>query len=117
MIRVELLQTVVTAKGVRLPESGEAGFSVKGHAGLQLKGNDIVCAAVSALTQTAIVALENITGIRQDIRQQEGSLSSTFQCTDIDGEQRKAIEIIIYTMLLGLLEIRKQYPERIQVAW
>ncbi len=117
MIRVELLHIVVTGKGVRLPESGEAGFSVQGHAGLQKKGNDIVCAAVSILAQTAVLALENIAGIRQDIKQEEGVLSSIFQCDSIEDEERKAIEVILYTTLLGLMEMRKQYPERLQLVW
>ena len=117
MIRVELLQVSVTGNGIRLPGGGNAGFSVEGHAGLQLKGNDIVCAAVSILAQTAIIALENITGIQQQVRQNEGSLASTFECDGIGEEGRKAIEVILYTMLLGVMEIKKQYPERIEITW
>lgn len=41
-------------------ESGDMLIDVKGHAGYAPHGRDIVCAAVSAILQTAVLGLESI---------------------------------------------------------
>lgn len=40
--------------------SGDMTIDVKGHAGYAPHGQDIVCAAVSAILQTAVLGLESI---------------------------------------------------------
>lgn len=35
------------------------GFTITGHAGYDVMGKDIVCAAVSALSQTCVISLES----------------------------------------------------------
>lgn len=116
MIRVKLLKVNYTDNRVVLSDNGTAGIITEGHAGLAEKGTDIVCAAVSTLIQTAIVSIDRIAGVSQNITQNDGYLSSTFTIKGLTLEERKTIEIIIHTMLLGLFEIRKQYPERLEIA-
>lgn len=41
-------------------ESGDIIIDVKGHSGYAPHGQDIVCAAVSAILQTAVLGLESI---------------------------------------------------------
>lgn len=41
-------------------ESGNMTIEVKGHAGYDAHGRDIVCAGVSAILQTAVLGLEAI---------------------------------------------------------
>ena len=38
------------------------GFTITGHAGYDVMGKDIVCAAVSALSQTCVISLEILIG-------------------------------------------------------
>jgi uncharacterized protein YsxB (DUF464 family) len=40
--------------------SGDMVIDVKGHAGYAPHGHDIVCAAVSAILQTAVLGLESV---------------------------------------------------------
>lgn len=40
--------------------SGDIVIDVKGHAGYAPHGQDIVCAAVSAILQTAVLGIESI---------------------------------------------------------
>lgn len=40
--------------------SGDIQIDVKGHAGYAPHGQDIVCAAVSAILQTAVLGIESI---------------------------------------------------------
>ena len=51
------------------------GFLSAGHADWAEEGSDIVCAAVSALTQTCVNALETFTGILPAVRMNEGFLA------------------------------------------
>jgi uncharacterized protein YsxB (DUF464 family) len=41
-------------------KSGDMVIDVKGHAGYAPHGQDIVCAAVSAILQTAVLGLESV---------------------------------------------------------
>lgn len=44
-------------------ERGWLGFQAAGHAGYADFGEDVVCAAVSALTQTAVIGLRKVLAI------------------------------------------------------
>ena len=39
------------------------GFEAEGHTGYAEEGSDIVCAAVSALTQGAVIGLKEVIGL------------------------------------------------------
>ena len=39
------------------------GFSCSGHSGYAEEGSDIVCAAISALTQGAVIGLKEVIGL------------------------------------------------------
>ena len=98
-------------------KGSEISFSVEGHAGLDQKGSDIVCAAVSVLVQTAVIAIHRIAGIHQRIEQREGFLKSVLEI-DEDGDERiEMLQIILATMIIGLDEIVKVYPERLVITY
>lgn len=56
-------------------------FTVKGHAGYEARGKDIVCAAVSCLTVATVNALQG--RYRVDLIQNEGFISCSIQCPDV----------------------------------
>ncbi len=94
-------------KGKRLE-----GFMVTGHAGYADHGQDIVCAAVSALAQTAVIALKRLTEAKVDVCVQEGSL----QCHLGEGaEYGTRAWIILESMRLGVQEIARHYSEYIRI--
>ena len=53
-----------------------SGFAVQGHAGYAESGSDIVCAAVSVLTQNTVNSIEEFTedGFSVDVDEKEGGL-------------------------------------------
>ena len=53
--------------------------NVEGHTGYAEEGSDIVCAAVSALTQGALLGIREVAGIRAESRVSDGRL--TFKLT------------------------------------
>ncbi len=90
------------------------GFTCSGHAGYSEKGTDIVCAAVSALTQSAILALERLVGVRLKLKadSKTGFMDCSWENVPDKLEQS---ELVIRMVELGLIEIQKQYPDHLQV--
>lgn len=83
---------------------------MSGHAGYDEHGYDIVCAAVSVLSATTMLGLTKIA-------HQEGEFSNAEgQCSMIlSGPITQSGQDMLETMLLGLREVSKQYPEFVQI--
>ena len=86
------------------------GFEAKGHAGAGPKGKDIVCAAVSVLTDSVFLGLD---------RHLKRALEWNADSGDISVRLKEApdelTEAILATMVLGLTEIQKIYPDRLRI--
>lgn len=90
------------------------GFTCSGHAGYAEKGTDIVCAAISALTQSALLALEKLVGV--DLKLKADSKTGFLDCSWENLPQKtEQSELIIGMVALGLAEIQKQYPDHLKV--
>lgn len=95
-------------------EGSITSFSVEGHAGYAEHGKDIVCAAVSAITQTAVLGLEEYVGIAPEVIQKKGKLYCKLP-EDLTCEQRKASEAILKTCYLGIVATRESYSRYLTV--
>lgn len=85
-------------------------FTVAGHANTAPYGRDIVCAAVSALSQAAVLGLERHLGRRVKLAVRPGFLS----CRLVE-EPDDRTEAILATMLIGLREVARQDRKHVQV--
>lgn len=85
---------------------GRISFTVEGHSGSGVKGDDIYCAGVSAIVQSCTVALTKIAGMEQEIVQRNGYLKSSIA---VDGghDGLREAKAIIGVMITGLGEMRK----------
>lgn len=100
-----MIEIVLKQKSNRI-----SGFSVKGHSGLAKKGKDIVCAAVSSLTQTAILGLGN--HLKRDVLYKVNSGDLFVNLVD---EPDELTDAVLQTMVLGLREIEKLYPKILKI--
>ena len=89
-------------------------FTVKGHAGFDEYGKDIVCAAVSAVVQTAVIGLKKVAGIDPEHIQSGGFVKCVLP-DRMSEEENKAASIIVQTMLAGLQSIKSGYPNLISI--
>lgn len=90
------------------------GFTSSGHTGYNEKGYDIACAGISALTITAVMALEQLTTLNPMIRQDDRE--AIIECNWInEPSQVEKSDLIIKMMLLGLSEIKKQFPRHLNI--
>ena len=92
-----------------------AGFVASGHAGGNMDGGyDLICSAVSALTTTAVNALEAVGGVEARVEVDDGYLSC-FLPDGLDEQTRQTAEIILKTILTGLYSIEDSYPKWIRI--
>ncbi|MCL2756260.1 MAG: ribosomal-processing cysteine protease Prp [Firmicutes bacterium] len=92
-------------------QSGLIGFSIRGHANFGNHGQDVVCAAISAIAQTAVLGLIEVAKISPDIDKSDGWLSVVI----FENEQRLDIRAILDTMVTGIRNIATQYPKHIKI--
>ncbi|MCG0275542.1 MAG: ribosomal-processing cysteine protease Prp [Thermosediminibacteraceae bacterium] len=89
------------------------GLLIKGHAGYDEYGRDIVCAAVSALTETAVLGIEEVAGIKISPIKKEGYFYLTLP-EDASEEKLYKADVILDTMVLGLKDIARTYPAHVK---
>lgn len=89
-----------------ITKHGKTGLSVRGHADYAVKGADIVCAAVSAIAQTAYIGVQRFADIEPEPRCRDGDICF---CSE------KTLETvaIVVAALMGLREIAAQYPDNV----
>lgn len=89
-------------------------FHLKGHADYN-PGNDIVCASISALSYALLGALDNTKGLnKRNVHIEPGRLDIEINPFLLSKEQ-EIVDQIFKTILIGLLQIEKQYPEHIKI--
>lgn len=99
-----------------LRKSGKiVSVSASGHTGYAERGSDIVCAGVSAVTQTALLGLLKVVNI--DIKHESNSKigSLRFEIPNLPEQKRYEADLITETMLAGLLDLEKGYPKNIRI--
>ena len=87
------------------------GFSVRGHSGTAPRGQDIVCAGVSALTQTAVLGLNRHLK-REDLQL---TIKPGLMVLAVQDATDPLTDAILETMLLGLNEIAKSSSDSVRI--
>ncbi|MBQ8682451.1 MAG: ribosomal-processing cysteine protease Prp [Selenomonadales bacterium] len=102
---------MIKIKILRSYSNSVTGFCINGHAGSAPYGQDIVCAAVSALAQTALLGLT--IHLKRDVSydMEEGRLS-----VQLNAKPDAQTDAVLETMILGLLEIEKLHSDYITIS-
>jgi uncharacterized protein YsxB (DUF464 family) len=91
------------------------GLRISGHAGYADSGQDIVCAGVSALAETAVLALRELAGIKPNVKKKQGLLLLKLPEESIPENVLEVSEIILDTICLGLQDMSRSYPTFIRM--
>jgi uncharacterized protein YsxB (DUF464 family) len=89
------------------------GIGAQGHAGYAEYGNDIVCAAVSALLQALLVGLQDVAETRE--------MGSSFDAESGEGfiswprEEARRLSLLGETIARSLAGIQMAYPRYMQM--
>ena len=90
------------------------GFSVSGHSGYAEAGQDIVCAAISAIVTMAEVTINDVCGAKAKVRVKEEDARITLTLpTSCDEEE--SVQAVLAGMLITLAGLRDDYPDYIEV--
>ena len=85
------------------------GISVLGHAGYAPQGQDIVCAAVTALTQTLIKAFESLTTDKITYEISLGRVDIHY------GYLTEAGRLLIDAFFIGICEVADEFSDYVKI--
>ena len=94
------------------------GYEIEGHANYDEHGRDILCAAVSVLSQTTLIALNKVCGVDEEslsfsVENDRGYLKVSIS-KELEKEIRYKADIVLETMIVGIEDLSEQYPEYIK---
>ncbi len=90
---------------------GYEEFTFKGHADFDVVGRDIVCSAVSVLFINTFNSIEKFTNDKPSTLQEKDFIKVTFPDSLSDKSK-----LLLDSMMLGLVEISKNYRENISLT-
>ncbi|HJF19750.1 MAG TPA: ribosomal-processing cysteine protease Prp [Enterococcus columbae] len=92
-------------------------FCISGHAGAGEYGEDIVCAAVSALSLNAINSVDSLAGVTMQIEadHENGGFLQASITDDLTQEQKNVVQVLLESLLLGLESVQEEYQQYIQI--
>ncbi len=89
-------------------------YEISGHANAANYGEDIVCAAVSVLSQTTLLALHEIVKIETSYQVRSGFLTCELP-KSLNREQRQKADLLLESMVLGVKNLIVSYSEYISL--
>jgi len=92
------------------------GFIVSGHAGMAPKGEDLVCAAVSALAQTALLGLDAHIGPKFTWEIDEAGKVECFLAENLPENEKNQAQVVLRTLELGLQAIEESNGQYLKVS-
>lgn len=105
---------MITINIKRNDKSDIIEFSLSGHAGFAQSGNDIVCAAVSAVTNMVIIGFEML-NIAPNFEKNDGGYLSFELPNDLPSEQNDKIQYLLSCMVEEFMDIQKNYSKYVRV--
>ena len=90
------------------------GFSVSGHSGYAEAGQDIVCAAVSAVVTMAEATINEVCGAKAKVRVKEEDARVTLTLP-ASCDEEESVQAVLAGMMLTLCSMRDDYPDYIEV--
>lgn len=76
--------------------------------------NDIVCAAVSAVTHLVLNGIENVVGVSFGYETEDGYLYFVLP-EDVSLADREKLNVLLDSMFLFLINLEKQYSDNITI--
>jgi len=90
------------------------GFSVSGHSGYAEAGQDVICAAISAIVTMAEATINDVCGAKAKVRVKEEDARVTLTLPAACDEE-ESVQAVLAGMLLTLCSLRDDYPDYIEV--
>ena len=87
-----------------------------GHTGYGVEGEDIVCAALSSIVQTAVLGLMGVAGLNVKFKRDDNAGYIRVDLPDETSErERHYADVILETMLMGVADLYEGYSDFIEL--
>lgn len=86
-----------------------------GHTGYADSGEDIVCAALSSIVQTALLGLMQVAGIQAEYITSDYNGYIKISLPELNAEERHDADMILDTMLMGIDDLYQGYSDFIEL--
>ena len=106
---------MITVKITRNVKNEIISFSLNGHAGYDVHGKDIVCAAVSAVTNMALIGLNEQLKLNLKFEKSDGGYLKVELPKNISFEDMKVAQILLESLVTEYLDIESSYGKYILV--
>ena len=90
------------------------GFTVSGHSGYAEQGQDIVCAAISAVVTMAEATINDVCGAKAKVRVKDEQARITLTLP-VSCDEEESVQAVLAGMMLTLMGLRDDYPDYIEV--
>ena len=90
-------------------------FSLNGHAGYNVQGKDIVCAAVSAVTNMALIGLGEKLKLKLNFEKSDGGYLKVELPEDINSDDMIVAQFLLESLVTEYLDIESNYGKYILV--
>ena len=90
------------------------GFSVSGHSGYAEAGQDIVCAAISAVVTMAEATINDVCGAKAKVRVGEDEARVTLKLPKSCDEE-ETVQAVLAGMMATLIALQEDYSDFIEV--
>ena len=90
------------------------GFSVSGHSGYAEAGQDIVCAAISAVVTMAEATINDVCGAKAKVRVGEDEARITLKLPKSCDEE-ESVQAVLAGMMVTLINLQEDYSDFIEV--
>ncbi|MHB0884989.1 MAG: ribosomal-processing cysteine protease Prp [Bacillota bacterium] len=92
-------------------------FQIEGHSGYAESGSDVICSAVSALSQGAVAGLERVVGLTPVYTIHDGWLNlSRMSKRRLTVDQRRQAQTVLETMVVALKQVAQDHPRNVVVV-
>ena len=93
------------------------GFELSGHASRRgVEGEDIVCAGISAITETALLGVTDVLTLDAATARENGHLRCVLS-RDTTPEDAEKAAIVFNTMIAGLTSVQAAYPQSLKFSY
>ena len=108
---------MVTVGFLRDASSRILGFEARGHADAGEYGSDIVCAAVSSLTQATLYGLRDVLKVPVMFDEDEEAGLAVFLIAGVADSKIADSQVLFKTLLGSLQAIESDYPKNVRIIF
>ncbi len=112
-----IIKNIVFDNEIDLKNRSNIYLEISGHSGLNKKGSDILCSAISVLSQTFILTVARVLKIKQKISRNDGFISTLIALEDVSAEDKSKLKLLFESLLIGYMEIKGEYPDKIKIEF